>query len=188
MVSTIANWNVNMSIVARHWLPSAAVVPQERGAEFLRAVDGADWSEGVGFHRGFFSTFRIKAGKDVWFHFPLPTPAEQGGKALYLDSVSLLWECLDGARIGWVVAQHGGMERLPLTERMGPLPSEPVPFEPPELWREYYPASARRLTELALSPRLPLRFGVQLCVMITAPEQDGTVRFYGAGAAFSDEA
>jgi hypothetical protein len=175
-----------MGIVSRLWVPSAAVVPQERGPEFLGPVDGADWSEGMGFHRGFFSSFRIRAGKDVWFHFPLPTQIEQNGAPLFLQSLSLLWECLEGARIGWIVAQHGGMERLPLTERMSDVPSEPVPFEPPGLWRDYYPASARRLTELALTPRLPLRFGVQLCVMITAPEADGTVRFYGAGAAFAD--
>lgn len=175
-----------MTIVARHWIPSAAVVPQERGSEFLGVVDGAEWSEGDGFYRGFFSAFRIKAGKDVWFHFPLPTPVEVNGKPLFLESVSLLWECLDDARIGWIVAQHGGMERLPLTERMNAVPSRGAPFDPPELWREYYPASNRQLTELSLDPRLPLQYGVQLCVMITAPEADATVRFYGAGAAFSD--
>ena len=177
-----------MSIVSRHWLPSAAVVPQERGPEFLGPVDGADWTDGAGFYRGFFSAFRLRQGMDVWFHFPMPTPVEQNGKAVFLDSVSLLWECLEGARIGWIVLQHGGMERLPLTERLAEPPSESVPFDPPELWRNFYPASARRLTELALSPRLPLRFGVQICVMITAPDAEGTVRFYGAGAAFSDEA
>ncbi|WP_286130814.1 hypothetical protein [Blastomonas sp. CCH5-A3] len=33
---------------------------------------------------------------------------------------------------------------------------------------------------------LPLRFGVQLCVMVSAPEdRDGLVRFYGAGADFT---
>lgn len=177
-----------MGIVARHWLPSGAVVPQERGSEFLAPVDGAGWSEGSGFYRGFFSAFRLRAGKDVWFHFPLPTQVEQDGKPLFLHSVSLLWETMDAARIGWIVLQHGGMERLPLTERLVEPASEPAPFEPPELWRNYYPPSARRLTEIELSPRVPLRFGVQLCVMVTAPEAEGTVRFYGAGAAFSDEA
>lgn len=177
-----------MTIVARHWVPSAAVVPQERGPEFLAAVDGADWSEGVGFHRGFFSTFRLRAGKDVWFHFPLPTLVEQGGKPLFLDTISLLWETLDGAWLSWLILQHGGMERLPLTERMTVPPARPEPFDPPELWRQYYPAADRQLTEIALTPRVPLRFGVQLCVLVSAPEQDGTVRFYGAGAAFSDEA
>ena len=40
--------------------------------------------------------------------------------------------------------------------------------------------------EIALPQPLPLRFGVQLCVRVSAPEvSDGTVRFYGAGAAFS---
>lgn len=177
-----------MTIIARHWVPSAAVVPQERGPEYLAPVDGADWSEGIGFNRGFFSAFRIRAGRDIWFHFPLPTPTELGGKPLFLDSVSLLWETLDDARIGWLVLQHGGMERLPLTERLAPLASAPASFEPPELWRQYYPASDRRLTEVPLRPRMSLQYGVQLCVMASAPKQDGTIRFYGAGAAFADEA
>lgn len=176
-----------MTITSRIWVPSAAVVLQERDAAFIAPVDGADWSEGAGYYRGFFSAFRVRAGKDVWFHFPLPTPVEQQGKPLYIDSVSLLWETLDDARISWIVMHHGGMDRVPLTERMGDAKSISVPFEPPELWREYYPACDRRLTELTLSPRLALQFGLQLCVMISAPERDGTVRFYGAGAAFSDQ-
>lgn len=176
-----------MSIVARYWVPSAAVVAQERGPEFLAAVDGADWSQGVGFHRGFFSSFRIRAGKQVWFHFPIPTPTELDGAPLFLDGISLLWETLDDAAIGWVVLQHGGMERLPLTDRLAVPPSVPVPFDPPETWRRFYPDARRQLTTLPLRPKLPLQFGVQLCVMVHAPVRDGTVRFYGAGADFSDE-
>ncbi|MEO7656663.1 MAG: hypothetical protein ABIS25_04925 [Sphingomicrobium sp.] len=130
----------------------------------------------------------MRGGKDVWFHFPLPTPVEQGGRPVYLDSVSLLWETMEDAEIGWIVVQHGGMERLPLTERNCAPPFESVPFEVPELWREYVPASDRKLTELTHNPRLPLRFGLQLCVMVRAPKTDGTIRFYGAGAAFSDDA
>lgn len=176
-----------MGIVARHWVPSAAVVPQERGPDHLGVVDNAEWSEGIGFHRGFFSAFRIKAGRDVWFHFPLPTITEWQGRPLFVDAVSLLWETLDEAAIGWIVVQHGGMERLPLTERLALPPSRPVPHAVPEEWRQYHPAGTRQLTELPVRPRLPLRFGVQLCVMIRAPERDGTVRFYGAGLALSDE-
>lgn len=174
-----------MGIVSRIWVPSAAVVPQERGPEFLAAIDGAEWSEGVGFHRGFFSTFRIRAGKDVWFHFPLPTPVEQDGRPLALASVSLLWECLEGASIGWLCLQHGGMDRVQLTERLAEPPSEPVPHQVPEQWAQYHPAGLRRLTELPLERPLPLRFGIQLCTMVRAPEADATVRFYGAGAAFT---
>jgi hypothetical protein len=33
---------------------------------------------------------------------------------------------------------------------------------------------------------LPLRFGLQLCVGVIAPEDDGTIRFYGAGAGFAE--
>jgi len=152
-------------------------------------VDGAEWSEGEGFHRGFFSSFRIRAGKAVWFHVPFPTPTELQGSATYLDAVSLLFETLDGAQINWMVLQHGGMERLPLTERLREPPAVDVPFDPPELWREYYPASSRRLSVLPIRPRLPMQFGVQLCVMVTAPDAvDGLVRFYGAGVDFADKA
>lgn len=172
-------------IVERVWVPSAAVQVQERGPDYLAAVDGADWSEGHGFHRGFFSTFRVRAGKQVWFHYPLPTPVERNGMPLFLHSVSLLWETIDDAAIGWLVLQHGGMERMPLTERLAVPPSEAVPFDPPELWRDRYPVSDRRLTEIVVPAPLALRFGVQLCVMVQAPQRDGTVRFYGAGAAYS---
>jgi hypothetical protein len=176
-----------VTIVARQWLPSAAVVPQERGTEYLGPVDGADWSDGIGFHRGFFSAFVIRAGKSVWFHFPMPTPVEQGGKPLFLESVSLLWEAAEGVKFGWVIVQHGGMDRIPLTERLVEPASTAVPFDPPEQWREYYPATDRRLTTLRLNEPLRLQFGVQICVLINADEQsDGLIRFYGAGADFSD--
>jgi hypothetical protein len=168
------------------WLPSASVVPQERGPAYLAAVDDAGWSEGVGFNRGFFSAFRLRAGRDVWFHFPFPTPVERDGVAQRLTRLSLLWETLDDAQIGWIVVQHGGMERRPLTERLAPVSSHSVAFDPPEEWRAYYPASDRQLTELALDPPITLRFGIQLCVMVSAPEREGTVRFYGAGAIFAE--
>jgi len=175
-----------VTIVARTWVPAAAVVPQERGPDYLGAVDDADWSEGVGFYRGFFSAFRVRAGKSVWFHWPLPVTVEQDGKPLALHGVSLLWECLEGARIDWVTVQHGGMDRIELTPRLTAPASVAVPFEPEPEFRPWCPQTDRRLSEIALPLPLPLRFGVQLCVMVSAPEDvDGTVRFYGAGASLS---
>lgn len=173
-------------ITNRIWLPSAAVVPQERGSDYFAPVDGAEWSEGFGWHRGFFSSFRLCAGREAWFHFPLPTPVMRDGRPQALAEISLLWEVTDGARIHWLVLQHGGMDRIPLTERESEPDSEAVPFDPPEQWRQYYPSSARRLTTIAFDPLLQLRFGVQLCVGVRASESDGTIRFYGAGAGFAD--
>lgn len=174
-----------MTIIARHWVPAASVVPQERGPEYLGPVDCADWSEGQGFYRGFFSAFRIRANKEVWFHFPLPTPTEIGGKQLHLAEVSLLWEVIDGAKINWMTVQHGGMERIELIPRLTSPASVEVPFEPEPEFRQYCPATARQLSEIPLTPSVPLRFGVQLCVLVSAGETDGTIRFYGAGAAYS---
>lgn len=174
-----------MTIIARHWVPAAAVVPQERGPEYLGVADEADWSNGIGFYRGFFSTFRIKSGKSVWFHFPLPTPVEQNGEQLALHSVSLLWETLDGARIDWMTVQHGGMDRIELIPRLTSPDAIAVPFEPEPEFKPWCPVTNRQLSEIVMPTPLPLRFGVQFCVMISAPEQDGTVRFYGAGGAFT---
>jgi hypothetical protein len=174
-----------VTILARQWVPAAAVVPQECGPEFLGIVDGADWSEGRGFYRGFFTTFTIKAGKTVWFHWPLPTPVEIDGRQLALASVSLLWETLEGAAIRWITVQHGGMDRIELTARMQSPAAEPVPFEPSPEFRPYCPETNRQLSTLPLPTPLPLRFGVQLCVMVSAPDDaDAAVRFYGAGADF----
>ncbi|MDE2435605.1 MAG: hypothetical protein KGM49_05045 [Sphingomonadales bacterium] len=176
-----------MSHEQRLWVPAAAVVPQERGPDFLGAIDGAEWSDGGGLYRGFFTAFRIRAGKSLWFHFPLPTPVEQDGRPLSLQSISLLWECLDGATIGWMTVQHGGMERVELIPRLTSPAAILVPFEPELAFRQWCPVTDRQLSEIALAKPLPLRFGVQLCVMVSAPEaHDGTVRFYGAGATFSD--
>jgi len=176
-----------MGVIAeRIWVPGAAVMPQERGPEYFAPVDGADWSEGVGFYRGFFTSFRLRAGKEAWFHFPLPVPVERNGATLALASVSLLWEVCDGAALSWMTLQHGGMERYELTPRLTEPASEPVPYDPPEGFRPYCPPNARRLTEIPFDPPLALRFGVQLCVSVRAPEADGTVRFYGAGAAVTE--
>ena len=176
-----------MTIVSRIWIPGAAVIPQERGPEFLGPVDGAEWSEGLGFYRGFFASFHVKPGKDVWFHWPMATPVEQDGKQMFLDSVSLLWETDGSARIGWIAAQHGGLERIALTERMAEIASTPMPHEVAEEDRKYFPVSHRQLSEFPLASPLPLRFAVQLCVMVSGGDQGGTVRFHGAGAAFSDQ-
>ncbi|PCD01921.1 hypothetical protein COC42_10475 [Sphingomonas spermidinifaciens] len=175
---------MGVKIVESVWVPSAAVVPQECGPGVFLPVDGAAWSEQAGYNRGFFSAFRLHPGRDVWFHFPIPTSVHHNGEPLACTGVSLLWETLDGASIHWVVLQHGGMERLPLTPPGTPPPSVPVPFDPPEQWREYYPATARRLTELPLAAPLRLRFGLQLSVGVSGGDAGGTVRFYGAGADF----
>lgn len=158
------------------WLPGAAVRLQERGPEWLDVIDDQPWSDQSGSLRGFFSTFRIRPDRDVWFHFPFPTPS-----ATRLDQVSLLWETLEGAAVFWVCLHHGGMERIPLTERGGALPAVAVPFEPPDEWRHYYPPANRMLSEIPVEPAISARFGVQLCVLVRGP---GIVRFYGAGARF----
>jgi hypothetical protein len=51
-----------------------AVVPERTaGNGPLMTVAGADWSDVVGFPTGWGKTFRGRAGRANWFHYPLPT-------------------------------------------------------------------------------------------------------------------
>jgi hypothetical protein len=69
-----------------------------------------------------------------------------------------------------------------LSERGQPLAGVHEPFDPPELWRQYYPPARRLLSALPVEPAIATRFGVQLCLLVCGP---GIIRFYGAGARFS---
>ncbi|HUD91697.1 hypothetical protein [Sphingobium sp.] len=167
-----------MRLAREIWLAPAAVQLQEHGPEWLDIVDDKEWSKGSGFHRGFCSSFRIHPDRKVWFHFPFQLPA--GG---IVDQVSLLWETEDGASVSWVCVHHGGMHRQHLCEPNVPLTGSPEPFDPPALWRQYYPSSNRVRTDLAVKPAVEMRFGFQLCVQVDGP---GVVRFYGAGLRYNE--
>lgn len=168
------------------WLPPAAIQIQEQGPEYFEVVDGKPWSDQTGFHRGFSTSFRIRAGKEVWFHFPFPTPVRQNtATEVHAESVSLLWETEGGAQISWVVLHHGGIHRQHLTEPGVPISGRPQPYEPPAQWRQYYPDCAPIKTDLAVEPPMRMEFGLQLCVLARAEEAPGTIRFYGAGVIFS---
>lgn len=162
-----------MGVTQEIWLAPAAVLPQENGPDWLDVVDDKPWSAGSGFHRGFSSSFRVRPGRKVWFHFPFALPASST-----VHQASLLWETEDEAIISWVCLHHGGMQRQHLCEPDRPLNGTAEPFDPPELWRHFYPPSNRLRTDLPVSPVMETRFGVQLCVQVDGP---GVVRFYGAG-------
>ena len=165
------------------WLPPAAVVPQEYGPDWFDSVDGMEWSRGRGFYRGFSTSFALRPGKDAWFHFPFPVVA-----GTIVERFRLLWETGGDARLGWVICHHGGAERLPLTERLAPVPGVAEPFAPPEQWRQYYPAMDRRLSDFPVPAPFPARFGLQLCVLATGGSDGGIVRFYGAALVTGDPA
>ena len=158
--------------LTEHWLAPASVVPQQTGPDWLGEVDGETWSAGQGYHRGFSSSFAILQDKDVWFHWPFQIEAGRS-----ISGFKLLWEAEGDCRIGWAVAHHGGAERIPLTERLADVAGQSIPFQPPELWQNYYPPMDRTLSDFPLVEPLVTRFGLQLCVMATGA---GTIRFYGA--------
>jgi len=168
---------------AQFWVSGAAVRNQQSGPDYFDVVDDQPWSDRDGFHRGFASSFRLRAGREAWFHIPLPTASALPDAAtLAVDSVTLLWESEGAARIGWVTMHHGGAHRVELSERLGEVGGtlQPAPAT------ERGPKCAMLRSDFPVRPRLPIVFGLQLSVMVLTPaDADGTIRFYGAGASFS---
>lgn len=163
------------------WASSAAVRIQDAGPNFLDVVDQQENSDQSGFYRGFTTSFRLKAGKGTWFHFPLPTPSVIGGASLALSRVTILWDCEDGARLSWATVHHGGANRIELSPReseiSGRIESD---FETPHGLK-----IRMRRQDFAIDAPLPVAMGLQLCLYGEAVKEAGTVRFYGAGAAFT---
>lgn len=167
-----------MGVTREIWVAPAAVQLQEHGPDWLDVVDDKPWSSENGFHRGFCSSFRIRPERQIWFHFPFQVPV--GGS---IDQVSLLWETEEGAKVSWACVHHGGMERRHLYEPNAPLNGVPEPFDPPDMWRKFYPAAKRMRADMAVEPAISTRFGFQLCILVDGP---GVVRFYGAGLRYTD--
>lgn len=169
-----------MKLVAEFWAASAAIRAQDTGSEFFDIVDGQAGSDISGFYRGFTTSFRLKTGRSTWFHVPLPTPSMLGGKQLALTKVSLLWDFEDGACFTWVTIHLGGATRIELTPRATKISGNiDTKLEYPNGMKV-----TMRRTEFPLAEPLPVTMGVQLCLNGEAPECAGTLRFYGAGAAF----
>jgi hypothetical protein len=162
------------------WVPSAAVRGQHQGSEIFDVVDEHPGSELTGFYRGFSASFRLRAGKDSWFHFPIATPAMIAGAPLALERLSLLWETDEAASIGWVTMHHGGQTRIELSPRNRPIEGELHSVQQDPRW----PRMAMRRTDWSIDPPLPVAMGIQLCVWVSAGDAAGIVRFYGAGASF----
>lgn len=165
-----------MAEVAQIWAPGNIVRIQQAGPETLRPFEDKPLSDQYGFAGGFATSFRLAAGAEAWFHFPFTTPVVlPSAKQLYLDHTRLLWETKEGAEIGWVTIHHGGVDRIELTPRLTLLRGKHIDGESSE-------------TKFPLAKRLPLKFGVQMCVWVRAPEAEGSVSFYGAGISVCDDA
>jgi len=169
-----------MAIISEFWAASASIRAQDTGPGIFDIVDGQAGSDVAGFYRGFTTSFRLKAGKSTWFHVPLPTPTVIWGKRLSLSTVTLLWDCEDGACFTWATIHLGGATRIELTSRATAISGEiDTALEYPNGMK----VTTRR-TDLPLAEPLPVTMGLQLCLNGEAPEKAGTLRFYGAGATF----
>ena len=162
------------------WVPSAAVRSQYTGSMVFDVVDEHPGSEVAGFYRGFTTSFKLCAGKDSWFHFPITTPSMIAGAPLAIERLSLLWETEDAASIAWVTMHHGGQTRLELSPRDTRIQGELQAIQQDLRW----PRMAMRRTDWRIDPILPVTMGVQLCIFVAATDAPGIVRFYGAGASF----
>jgi len=162
------------------WAPSAAVRSQHTGDTIFDRVDDQPGSELAGFYRGFTTSFKVRAGKDSWFHFPITTPSMIAGVPLALERLSLLWEMEGAASITWVTMHHGGQTRIELSPRNTPIAGQLQAIQQDPRW----PVMAMRRSDWCIDPVLPVVMGIQLCIFVCAADAPGIVRFYGAGASF----
>ena len=172
--------NIGTSFSTEIWIPSAAVRSQHIGDTVFDVVDDHPGSDFAGFYRGFTTSFKLRAGKDSWFHFPITTPSIIAGTPLALERLSLLWETQGAASITWITMHHGGRTRVELSPRNTPVEGELEEFQQDPRW----PAMAMRRSDWRIDPVLPVAMGIQLCIFVSAADAPGIVRFYGAGASF----
>lgn len=159
-----------MAKIAEVWVPAFAVRFQHSGPSTLPG----QWAQERPKHSGFSCNFALEAGELAWLHFPVATPVMLPNVGpLYLDEVSILWATKGGARLSWATIHHGGSERH-------------------ELMPCFDHRSGSHLTGLGeenkfvIRPRLEARFGVQICVLVTATDAAGEISLAGAGASFHD--
>jgi hypothetical protein len=145
------------------WTSSAAVRPE-------RYDGGLE----QGTHSGGTSSFRIPAGQEVWFHFPIPTAWQILDTSLYLERVAVLWETDDNTEISEVVAYHGATERYPLSSK-SQRGSHLVAGE----------ENTYQVRDMGGS-RPKTGYGVQASLKVRSTGQAGTITFGGAGATYHD--
>jgi hypothetical protein len=172
--------NIGTSRSTEIWIPSAAVRSQHIGDTVFDVVDDHPGSDFAGFYRGFTTSFKLRAGRDSWFHFPITTPSMIAGTPFALERLSLLWETDGAASIAWVTMHHGGRTRVELSPRNTPIEGELEAFQQDPRW----PPMAMRRSDWRIDPVLPVAMGIQLCIFASAANAPGVVRFYGAGASF----
>lgn len=74
----------------------------------LTHVNGVPWSDVLGLPQGFGKTYRGKAGSNVWFHAPVPTPVHIVGQLVTIDDVFLSINLGGGASLISLHCWDGG--------------------------------------------------------------------------------
>lgn len=183
-MSIFSGWQQDKQMAqSEFWAASAAIRAQDIGPDFFAPIDDHPGSEISGFYRGFTTSFRLKAGRNTWFHCPLPTPTLLNDTEISLSRVSLLWDQEDGAQLSWITLHHGGANRIELTERAKAVTGEVhTEFTTP------HGLKIRTLrADFPIASPLRTGMGLQLCIHGEALDTAGTLRFFGAGALFSHD-
>ncbi len=71
-------------------------------------VGGIPWTDVLGLPQGFGKTYRGKSGSSVWFHAPVPTPAQIASQIVVVDDVFILALLGGGARLTSIHCWDGG--------------------------------------------------------------------------------
>ena len=145
------------------WTSSAAVRPESYTGGLEQGI-----------HQNGTSTFTIPAGKEVWFHFPIPTAWQILDTSLYLERVAVLFETDDNTEVSEVMATHGATESYSLSKRAQ---------------RGSHLVAGEENTYTVRDnggSRPKTGYGVQASVKVRSNGGAGKITFGGAGATYHD--
>lgn len=191
--------------IVQMWVSGYTAVAQNVGGGGLGSNDGPlrnfdyelhipqhDYQDIVGFRTGDGVQFRGKRDRDVWFHFPVPTPTtgeiEDIGAHPQVLSVSVLWQTTNGAVLQHLHAWDGARARIFQQNDLnvsgdftGTDEAEPNP--------SWHRKLLRHKNYFVMDPPMDIFYGLGISANIrfASDSDNGVVRFTGAGAAFHIE-
>jgi len=180
------------------FVPGYVAMAQNVGGAAIGTGDGPllnlevpqhDYQDVVGFREGFGVQFRGKRDRDVWFHFPVPTPSVSDQDAVEWSPhpkvirVFVLWRTSDGAVIEYVDAWDGGRAQLLHSGRLS-LEGDWSGTDAAEGgWHRKVQPDKNRF-EIKPAADVYYGLGISVNVRFASDSDNGIVHFMGAGADF----
>jgi hypothetical protein len=182
------------------WVPGYVAMPQNVGGGGIGTSDGPlrnfddeplampfhDYQDIVGFRTGSGVQFRGKSGRDVWFHFPIPSPSSAGSEnstfALVAQRARLMWSSRGGTRLQSLHVWDGARARVLTLDGLnlaGDFSGRDNPQRP-----FFHPFLSPNETDFELEAEIFYGLGISVLIAFPVGSEDGVIEFNSAGARF----